>query len=147
MARWFRNEIYVRCLKITEKVLFNIKNLASFWKPEVCGQTVLPDRSISKVEKIGGKCKNSNATFWVIFKQCDMCVMWGMKFRTPRELRSIYNQNSLKILLPIFSTPNIVSRNDVWMKKTWYFMWWPWNLKRDHQHQSFLTCSDVHGTV
>ena len=57
-----------RCLKITEKVSFNIaseasyvyllsgqkliKNakkgsiLASFWKPESCGQTVLPDRSI-----------------------------------------------------------------------------------------------------
>ena len=56
------------CLKITEKVSFKtaseasyvyifsgqkfIKNakiwsiLASFWKPEACGQTVLPDRSI-----------------------------------------------------------------------------------------------------
>ena len=57
--------------------------MASFWKPEVCGQTVLPDRSISKVEKIGGKCKNSNATFWVIFKQWDMCVMWGMNAAAP----------------------------------------------------------------
>ena len=59
-----------RCLKITEKVAFNIESeasyvyilsgqkliknvkktrsiLASFWKPDVCGQTVLPDRSIS----------------------------------------------------------------------------------------------------
>ena len=57
-------------MKITEKVSFNIaseasyvyilsgqkliknaKNgpfLASFWKPEACGQTVLPDRSILK---------------------------------------------------------------------------------------------------
>ena len=58
-----------QCLKITEKVSFNIaseanyvyiflsgqkliKNakklsiLASFWKPEACGQTVLPDRSV-----------------------------------------------------------------------------------------------------
>ena len=28
--------------------------LASFWKPETCGQTVLPDRT-----KIGGKCQDS----------------------------------------------------------------------------------------
>ena len=28
-------------------------NLASFWKPKTCGQTVLPDRT-----KIGGKCHN-----------------------------------------------------------------------------------------
>ena len=55
------------CLKITEKVLFNIaseasyvyilsgqkfikkgqkwSNLAIFWKPKACGQTELPDRS------------------------------------------------------------------------------------------------------
>ena len=59
--------IYTRCLKITEKVSFNIASEASyvyilsgqkfiknakngpFWrvfsKPEACGQTVLPDRS------------------------------------------------------------------------------------------------------
>ena len=45
----------------------------SFWKPEACGQTVLPDRSVLNWTKIGGKCqnsKNSNATFFVIFKQC-----------------------------------------------------------------------------
>ena len=55
-----------QCLKIKEKVLFNIaseasyyvyilcgqkfikhaKKLASFWKPNYCGQTVLPDWSI-----------------------------------------------------------------------------------------------------
>ena len=127
-------------------------NLVRFWKPEACDQTVLPDRLILIVKKWWKmpKLKNSNAIFWVIFKQCVWCEEWMLlllKSRTPRELRSIYNQNSLKILLPIFSTPNIVSWNDVWMKKTWYFMWWPWNLKRDHQHQSFLTCSDVHGTV
>ena len=45
--------------------------MASFWKPEVCGQTVLPDRSLFDRTKIGGKrqkLKNSYATFWVIFK-------------------------------------------------------------------------------
>ena len=57
-------EVYnTRCLKITEKVSFNILRLqferttvhekclkcsilASFWKHEACGQTVIPDRSI-----------------------------------------------------------------------------------------------------
>ena len=62
------------CLKITEKVSFNItseasyvyvlrgqkliknaKNgpiLVSFWKPEACGQTVLPDRSVLMGQKL-----------------------------------------------------------------------------------------------
>ena len=69
-----------QCLKFTEKVSFNIasearyvyilsrqkliknaKNgfLASFWKPEACGQTVLPDRSVLIRQKNGGKCQNS----------------------------------------------------------------------------------------
>ena len=80
-----------RCLKITEKVSFNIASEASyvyilsgqkliknakngFWKPEACGQTVLPDRSILKGQKLveNAKIKNSNATFWVIFKHCAM---------------------------------------------------------------------------
>ena len=45
--------------------------MASFWKSEACGQTVLPDRSVLigqnrwKIPKF----QNSNATFWVIFKQ------------------------------------------------------------------------------
>ena len=40
--------------------------LAGFWKPEACGQTVLPDRSVLIGQKINGKCQNSkieNATF------------------------------------------------------------------------------------
>ena len=37
--------------------------LASFWKPEACGQTVLPDMSVFIGHKIGGKCQNSNAHF------------------------------------------------------------------------------------
>ena len=46
-----------QCLKITEKVSFNIESEASYiyilkgkngqlWKSEVCGQTVLPDLSL-----------------------------------------------------------------------------------------------------
>ena len=42
-------------------------NLASFWKPEACGQTVLPDRSILIGQKLVKnakiqKFKSSNAT-------------------------------------------------------------------------------------
>ena len=67
-----------RCLKITEKVSFNIASEASyvyiwsvqkliknakndqfgeFWKPEACGQTVLPDRSILKGQKLAENTK------------------------------------------------------------------------------------------
>ena len=35
-----------------------IVNLSSFWKTEVCGQTVLPDRSIVNWTKVDGKCQN-----------------------------------------------------------------------------------------
>ena len=63
-----------RCLKTTEKVSFSIASEASYvyilsgqkliknaknGPPEACGQTVLPDMSLL----IGGKFKNSNATF------------------------------------------------------------------------------------
>ena len=63
-----------RCLKITEKVSFNIASeasyvyilsgqkfikecqkwsiLASFWKPKACGQTELPDRSFLIGQKL-----------------------------------------------------------------------------------------------
>ena len=46
--------------------------LGSFWKPEASGQTVLPDGTllIGKIWKKMPKFKNSNATFWVIFKHC-----------------------------------------------------------------------------
>ena len=57
-----------------QKLIKNAKwsILARFWKPEACGQTALPDRSLSirqklvenaKIEKL--KCDN-----WVIFRQC-----------------------------------------------------------------------------
>ena len=71
---------FSQCLKITEKVAFNSASEASyvyilsgqkfinnvkngpFWrvlrKPEACGQTVLPDRSLVIGQKIGGKCQN-----------------------------------------------------------------------------------------
>ena len=75
-------------MKINEKVSLNIAseasyififkclkmvNLASFWNPEACSQTVLPDMLIS-IEQLlveNAKIKNSNVTFWVIFKRFD----------------------------------------------------------------------------
>ena len=47
-------------------------NLTSFWKPEAFGQTVLPDRPVLIWQKLVKmpKFKNSNATFWVLFKHC-----------------------------------------------------------------------------
>ena len=68
-----------RCLKITEKVSFNIASEASyvyilsgqkliknakngqigdFWKTEACGQTVLPDRSVLIGQKLVENAKN-----------------------------------------------------------------------------------------
>ena len=46
--------------------------LASFWNPEACGQTMLPDRILWIGQKLVEmpKCQNSNATFWVIFMHC-----------------------------------------------------------------------------
>ena len=66
---------YARCLKITEKVSFNIANvdilsdqkllqkrqkwsiLAIFRKLKACSQTVLPDRLLLKGQKNGEKFK------------------------------------------------------------------------------------------
>ena len=85
-----------RCFKITEKVSFNIpseasyvyilsgqkliknaKNvsiLASFWKPEACGQTVLPDRSILIGQKLVANVKIEKFK-WDILG--DFQTIWG----------------------------------------------------------------------
>ena len=47
-----------------------IVHSGEFWKPEACGQTVLPDRSLFKEQKMVENAQISNATFWVIFKHC-----------------------------------------------------------------------------
>ena len=51
--------------------------MSSFWKPEACGQTVLPDKSLSirlklmeKLVENGHLKKLKNETFCVIFKHC-----------------------------------------------------------------------------
>ena len=44
--------------------------LASFWKSETCGQTVLPDMSVLIGQKLVENAKIQMRHFWVIFKQC-----------------------------------------------------------------------------
>ena len=85
-------------MKITEKVSFNIaseasyvyilsgqkliKNakklsiLASFWKPEACGQTVLPDMSFLKGQKLVENAKIKKKFKWDILG--DFQTMWSM---------------------------------------------------------------------
>ena len=69
----YRKSLIQDCERSGQKLDKNAKKwstMSSFWKPETCGQTVLPDNSVLIGHKIGEKFKNSNATFWVIFKQC-----------------------------------------------------------------------------
>ena len=53
-----------------------------FWKPESCCQTLLPDRSISIRQKRleNAKMKNSNAIFWVNFKNCVLSCKLQLAF-------------------------------------------------------------------
>ena len=62
----------------------------AFWEDEAYSQTVLLDRS-----KFGGKCQNSNATFWVIFKyvaERDSFVRW---FSSSFRKHSHHPQNAV----------------------------------------------------
>ena len=78
------------CLKITEKVAFNIAseasyvyilsgqkpkmvNLASFWKPEACGQ-VLPDRSLLKGQKL---VENAKISIFVLLNHPSQTFLFG----------------------------------------------------------------------
>ena len=82
----FLKKTQSRCLKITEKVLFNIaseasyvyilsgqnfikiSNLAKFWKPKACGQSVLPDKSVLIGQKLMENVKKANVDVWKIVK-------------------------------------------------------------------------------
>ena len=41
-------------------------NLASFWKPEACGQTVLPDRSVLIGQKLVENAKIENVKWDIL---------------------------------------------------------------------------------
>ena len=60
------------CLKISKKVSFNIASEASFVykrkRPNSVTRQV--NFNLTKRQKMGGRCQNSNETFWVFFKQC-----------------------------------------------------------------------------
>ena len=91
---------YSRCLKIKEKVLFNIfwgqkfiKNAKNgqlwqvFWKPEAFGQIVLPDRT-----KIGEKCQNwkiqrRHLSWQKFIKNAKNGQCW--RFWLPRDLKKV----------------------------------------------------------
>ena len=56
--------------------------MASFWKPEACGQTVLPDRSIllgqkllenAKIQKFKWDILEDFQTLWVVMSDDHMC--------------------------------------------------------------------------
>ena len=50
-----------------------MSNLASFWKPEACGQAVLPDRSVLIGQKLVENAKikkNSNAILSTFQTMC-----------------------------------------------------------------------------
>ena len=85
-----KNRPAARCLKITEKVSFNIaseasyvynliKNapklsiLASFWTPKACGQTVLPDRSVLIGQKLAENAKIKISKFDILSHFQTMC--------------------------------------------------------------------------
>ena len=59
---------------------------SQFWKLEACGQTVLPDRPVLIGQKLVENeiFKNSNATFWVIFKyeKTVKKSVWETNFRS-----------------------------------------------------------------
>ena len=82
-VKWWKVHFSTQCLKIAKKVAFNIVSeasyiyilsghklikkwsiLASFWKPDVCGQTVLPDRSLFIGQKSVEKAKIRKLKMW-----------------------------------------------------------------------------------
>ena len=91
-----------------------IVNLASFWKPEACGQTVLPDGQILS-RQTGGKCQNSNATFWVIFKHCDFGVL---------SLKNVKGILSFNVLIDVKITSTFLNESylkiKIWHNETFF---------------------------
>ena len=107
-----------RCLKITKEVSINISNEASrqkfnknakngfysFWKPETCGQKVLPDRSLLKDKKLAKNAKIDKlkcdilSTFqilwldFLVFKTCLTNFLlnefWSSPFRVDQLIGS-----------------------------------------------------------
>ena len=118
-----------RCLKITEKVSFNIASEASyvyilseqkliknakngpFWR--VLKTWSLRSNSVTRLvifnrRKIGGKCQNSNAIFWVIFSRSKMvfldCFHNGnsvFECHVPTYFRTLMNERHFSHICPM----------------------------------------------
>ena len=86
-----------------QKLIKNAKKwciLASFWKPEACGQTVLPDRSVLIRHKLVGNGKVQK------FK-CDIFS----NFQTCRTVRDSLSRSKSKLTLCFYivqSSPDLV---------------------------------------
>ena len=59
-----------------QKLIKNTKNatLATFWKPEACGQTVLPDRSVLIGQKLVGNAKIQKLKCDILSNFQTMCL-------------------------------------------------------------------------
>ena len=110
-----------QCLKITEKGSFNIASeasdvcmlneqklinncrkwsiLASFWKPEACGQTVLPDRSLligqkfvgnAKIQKFKYNILSDFQTMRISVANCMTIVKWSFCLTTSNVYHDFY---------------------------------------------------------
>ena len=57
----------------------NLAILATYWKPEACDQTALPDRSVLISGKIGRKCQNWKIAVCGQTVQPDMSILLRQK--------------------------------------------------------------------
>ena len=109
----------LRSKSVTGPVNFNktklVKNAkkCSIWKPETYGQSVTRQANLNET-KIDGKCQNyKNATFWVIFKQCESCKESNL------EHYLCLMPRNLGYILPEIPMSNVVHFG---LK----FHWWIW---------------------
>ena len=77
-------------------------NLASFWKPESCGQTMLPDRSILKGSKISGKYKKIKFHILSNFQYKITNCPWVVWFYSRGSNYPIEGNNPVKNMSQIF---------------------------------------------
>ena len=131
MANVLMNESIIQCLKITEKVAFNIASEASYvyglsgqkfienakhshfgkfmktWSLQSNSVTRQVNFNETKIETL----KISNETFWVTFKQCETQCGWKIDKKS----------HFLKIFHPLWWWQNVSCRN-VFLLTMWYLL-------------------------
>ena len=98
---------FTQCLKITEKVSLLIASeasyvyilsslkmlkmvyLVSFWKPEGCGQTVLPDRSLLIGQKIVKNAKTEKFKYDILRNFLTLCTILLVWIFVPKKLSQL----------------------------------------------------------